>query len=381
MQQLVLSEDQELLAKTAADFVASRSPVARVRALRDAADPLGFSRPLWKEMAELGWVGIPFPESCGGAGMGFSELAVVLEALGRTLAPEPFISCVALAGQTLLRAGSEAQQRAWLPRLVSGEALLAFANQERESRYDLQRIATSARRQGDGFALSGEKIAVLDGAGADVYVVAARTSGAVADAAGISLFLVPANTPGLRCERQSRVDSRNAAILHLSDARVPRDAVIGREGEGLATLETVVDLATAALCAEMLGSMSEAFARTLHYLKNRVQFGVPIGSFQGLKHRAAQMFVEIELCRSAVMGAVRALDAGDADARKLVSLAKARCSETAMLVAHEAVQMHGGIGMTDEHEIGFFLKRARVAELTFGDAAWHRARWARLCGY
>jgi len=332
-------------------------------------------------MAELGWVGIPFPESCGGAGMGFSELAVVLEALGRTLAPEPFLSCVALAGQTLLRAGSEAQQRAWLPRLVSGDARLAFANQERESRYDLQRIATSARRQGDGFVLSGEKIAVLDGAGADAYVVAARTSGAVADAAGISLFLVPADAPGLRCERQSRVDSRNAAILHLSDARVSKDALIGREGEGLATLETVVDLATAALCAEMLGSMSEAFARTLHYLKNRLQFGVPIGSFQALKHRAAQMFVEIELCRSAVMGAVRALDAGDADARKLVSVAKARCSETAMLVAHEAVQMHGGIGMTDEHEIGFFLKRARVAELTFGDAAWHRARWARLCGY
>lgn len=379
--QLVLSEDQELLAKTAADFAGERSPLARVRALRDASDPIGFSRRLWKEMAELGWVGIPFPESWGGAGMGLSELAVVLEALGRVLAPEPFLSCVVLGGQALLRAGNDAQRRDWLPRLVSGDALLALANQERNSRYDLQRVAARARRQGDGWLLSGEKTAVLDGSAADAFVVAARTAGADADAAGISLFLVPADAPGVRVERQWRVDSRNAAVLHLADARVPQGALLGCEGEGLGTLEEVVDLATAALCAEMQGSMSEAFERTLHYLKQRVQFGVPIGSFQALKHRAAQMFVEIELCRSATMAAVRALDAADAEVRKLVSLAKARCSETAVQVANEAIQMHGGIGMTDEHEIGFFLKRARVAELTFGDAAWHRARWARLCGY
>jgi acyl-CoA dehydrogenase len=379
--QLVLSEDQELLAKTAADFASERSPLARVRALRDASDPVGFSRPLWKEMAELGWVGIPFPEAYGGAGMGFSELAVVLEALGRVLAPEPFLSSVALGGQALLRAGSEAQKKEWLPRLVAGDALLALAHQEKGSRYDLQHVDLRARREGDGYVLSGEKIAVLDGGAADAFVVAARTSGAVAEAAGISLFLVPAKTPGVKVLRQWRVDSRNAAIVRFENARVPQGALLGLEGEGLAVLEPVVDLATAALCAEMLGSMSEAFARTIHYLKNRIQFGVPIGSFQGLKHRAAWMFTEIELCRSAVMGAVRALDDGSADASKLVSLAKAKCSETAILVGHESIQMHGGIGMTDEHEIGFFLKRARVAELTFGDAAWHRARWARLCGY
>jgi acyl-CoA dehydrogenase len=379
--QLVLSEDQELLAKTAADFAGERSPLARVRALRDASDPVGFSRPIWKEMAELGWVGIPFPEAYGGAGMGFSELAVVLEALGRVLAPEPFLSTVALGGQALLRAGSDAQRSEWLPRVVAGDALIALAQQEKGSRYELQRVDTHARRQGDGYVLSGEKIAVLDGAAADVFVVAARTAGGPSDPAGISLFLVPAKTPGVRTLRQWRVDSRNAAIVAFSDARVPQGALLGHEGEALGVLEEVVDLATAALCAEMLGSMGEAFARTLHYLKNRIQFGVPIGSFQGLKHRAAWMFTEIELCRSAVMGAVRALDAGEADARKLVSLAKAKCSDTAILVGNEAIQMHGGIGMTDEHEIGFFLKRARVAELTFGDAAWHRARWARLCGY
>jgi alkylation response protein AidB-like acyl-CoA dehydrogenase len=379
--QLVLSEDQELLAKTAADFASERSPLARVRELRDAGAPLGFSSKLWKEMAELGWVGIPFPEAWGGAGMGLSELAVVLEALGRTLAPEPFLSSVLLGGQALLRAGDDAQRRAWLPKLVAGDALLSLAHQERQSRFELAKVAARARREGGGWRLRGEKIAVLDGGAADAFVVAARSSGGDADAQGISLFLLPANAPGLQVVRQSRVDSRNAALLRLEDASAGADALLGREGEGLAVLEQVVDLASAGLCAEMLGSMSEAFERTLLYLKQRVQFGVPIGSFQALKHRAAQMFVEIELCRSATMAAVRALDAGDADAPKLVSLAKARCSDTAILVANEAIQMHGGIGMTDEHEIGFFLKRARVAELTFGDAAWHRARWARLCGY
>jgi acyl-CoA dehydrogenase len=181
--------------------------------------------------------------------------------------------------------------------------------------------------------------------------------------------------------RQQRVDSRNAGIVRLEGVAVGAGALLGAEGAGLPVLEAVVDLATAGLCAEMLGSMSEAFARTLTYLKQREQFGVPIGSFQALKHRAADLFIEIELCRSAVMAAARALDAGDADAARLVSLAKARCSDAAIQVANEAVQMHGGIGMTDEHEIGFYLKRARVAEQTFGDAAFHRDRWARLGGY
>jgi alkylation response protein AidB-like acyl-CoA dehydrogenase len=379
--QLVLSEDQELLAKTAADFVSEHSPVSRVRALRDRGDADGFSRALWKQMAELGWVGIPFPEAVGGAGMGVAELAVVLEELGRTLAPEPFLANSLLAGQALLRAGSEAQQRAWLPGLVAGDRLLALAHQERQARFDLHRIATRAARQGGGYRLTGEKIAVLDGGCADAFVVAARTAGAEADGDGISLFLVPAGAPGLGIERQQRVDARNAAIVRLDGVTVGADALLGTEGAGLPVLEAVVDLATAGLCAEMLGSMSEAFARTLSYLKQREQFGVPIGSFQALKHRAANLFIQVELCRSAVMAAARALDLGDAEAAKLVSLAKARCSDAAVQVANEAVQMHGGIGMTDEHEIGFYLKRARVACQTFGDAAFHRDRWARLGGY
>jgi len=376
--QLVLSEDQELLAKTAADFVAEKSPVIRVRQLRDRRDPDGFSRALWKEMAELGWVGIPFPEEYGGADMGLAELAVVLEALGRGLAPEPFLATTLLGGRALALGGSDAQKTEWLPGLIEGETLLALAQQERRSRYDLFRVATRAERAGSGFSLSGEKIQVEGGASADALVVVARSAGAEGDRDGIGLFLVRRGAEGLAVEPQHRVDSRNAALVRLDGVAAEP---IGEVGQGAALLESVVDGAIVGLCAEMLGSMSEAFERTLQYLKDRKQFGVPIGSFQALKHRAAELFIQIELSRSCVMAAARALDEGDAEAPQLVSLAKARCSDAAVLVGNEAVQMHGGIGMTDEHEIGFFMKRARVAEMTFGDAAWHRERWARLNGY
>jgi alkylation response protein AidB-like acyl-CoA dehydrogenase len=370
--QLVLSEDQELLAKTATDFVSERSPLSRVRRLRDEGDPLGFSRELWKEMAGLGWVGIPFPEDVGGAGMGLAELAVVLEQLGRALAPEPFLSTVLLAGGVLRRAASPAQRERWLPALVMGDTVLALAHQEPGARYDLQRLATRSEREGGGFRLTGEKTGVLDGMAADALVVPALA------AEGPSLLLVPGDAPGLRRERQLRLDGRGAARVRLEDVRVDADALLGEAGQGGELLEAVVDDACVGLAAEMLGSMSETFERTLEYLKTREQFGVRIGSFQALKHRAARLFIEVELCRSAVMAAARALDEGSPEARRLVSLAKARASDAGMRVASEAIQMHGGIGMTDEHDIGFFLKRARVAELTFGDAAWHRERWARL---
>ncbi len=379
--QLVLTEDQELLAKTVADFAKERSPVSRVRALRDDRDPDGFSRALWREMAELGWVGIPFPESVGGADLGLAELVLVLEGLGRKLAPEPFLSGVLLGGQALLLGGSPAQQEKWLPKLVEGEWWVSLAYQERSSRYDLRCVATRAEPAGKGWRLNGEKIQVLDAHTADLILVAARTSGEERDAAGITLFAIQRGAAGLRLERQRRVESRSAALVFLDGVSAGADDIIGAEGEGGELLERVVDRATVGLCAEMLGSMTEAFERTLTYLKQREQFGAPIGSFQSLKHRAAQQFIEIELCRSAVMAAARAVDADEDDAAKLVSLAKARCSDAAILVANESVQMHGGIGMTDEHEIGFYLKRARAAELTFGDAAFHRDRWARLSKY
>jgi acyl-CoA dehydrogenase len=379
--QLVLSEDQELIAKTAADFVAEKSPIARVRALRDAGDPTGFSRALWKEMAELGWVGIPFAESVGGAGLGLADLAVVLESLGRTLAPEPFLSTVLLGGRALAKGGSAELQSEWLRPVVSGDAILGLAHQEPGGRYDLRRVATRAERSGAGWRLRGEKIQVLDGHVADAIVVPARTAGAEGDAAGITLFLVRREARGLEVTPQTRIDHRNASLLRLDDVEVGAADVVGEVDTGGDLLEVVVDDATAGLCAEMLGGMEQAFELTLEHLKTRVQFGVPIGSFQALKHRAANCFMEIELARSCVLAATRALDGADADARRLVSLAKARCSDGFVLVANEGVQMFGGVGMTDEYDIGFYMKRARAAELTFGDAAFHRDRWARLAGY
>jgi alkylation response protein AidB-like acyl-CoA dehydrogenase len=379
--ELILTEDQELLAKTAADFVSQHSPVSRVRKLRDTKDPVGFSRELWKQMAELGWLGIPFPESVGGAELGFAELAVVLEALGRTLAPEPFLSTVLLGGQALRLGGTEAQQKEWLSPLVNGDCLLTAAYQERQSRYDLRRVATRAEKRGDGWHLSGEKIQVLDGHVADALVVVARTAGGERDARGITLFLVRKGTPGLEITRQSRVDSRNAALVKLSGVAVGLSDVIGAVDEGGDLFEKVVDRAMVGLCAEMLGSMEEAAATTFKYLKTRVQFGVPIGSFQALKHRAARVYIELELSRSTVMAAARAVDEGHPELPKLASLVKARCSDAGILIANEAVQMHGGVGMTDEYDVGFYLKRARVAEIMFGDAPHHRERWAQLSGY
>lgn len=386
--QLVLSEDQELLAQTAADFVAQRSPVSRVRQLRDAGDALGFSRTLWREMAGLGWPGIPFPEELGGAGMGMAELAVVLEALGRTLTPEPFLSTVLLGGQAVLLAGTDAQRKELLPELCTGERLLALAFQEEQARYRLHDVATRAEASGGGWRLSGRKIQVLDAAAADPIVVSARTGGGQDERQGLSLFLVPAGAPGVTLTPQSRVDSRGAAILELRDVAVGPEALLGERDAAGPILERVVDLATVGISAEMLGLMTEAFQRTLAYLKTRQQFGAPIGSFQALKHRAAHCFMEIELARSAVMAAARAADAASSDddpgglePARLASVAKARCSDAAMLVTHEAIQMHGGIGMTDEHDIGFYLKRARAAEICFGDAAFHRDRYARLEGF
>jgi alkylation response protein AidB-like acyl-CoA dehydrogenase len=378
---LALTEDQTILAKTAAAFAADRSPVERVRKLRDAVDPLGYSKELWVEMARLGWTGIAFAEQDGGAGLGMAEVVLVTEALGRCLAPEPFVSSVVLAGQALAIAGSTSQRSDALKSLIAGDTVLALAFHERGSRYDLHRVTTRADKTPAGYRITGAKAQVLGGHGADAFVIVARTSGEVADARGITLLWVPAGARGLRVVRQDLVDGRNAALVELAGVEVPGSAVIGEVDRGADTLDEVVDSATVALCGEMLGGMTEACDRTLSYLKERVQFGVVIGTFQALKHRAARMFVEIELARSAVMAAARAIDERAEHRRALVSAAKARCSDAYVLVANEAIQMHGGIGMTDEHDIGFFIKRARVAEMTFGDAAYHRDRFARLCGF
>ena len=361
---LVMTEEQQMLQRAARDFVATRSSLRRVRALREEA---GFSRELWAEMAALGWLDPELPAS-------FSR--IVHEELGRGLMPEPLLPC-ALAGAAIRLGGTEAQKQEHLPPLVAGQRLMALAYQEPRSRYALDRVSTDAERSGQAWILRGEKHQVMGGATADWFVVSAASD------EGLTLFLVPRVAAGVTVTPQHRLDSRDAALVRLEGVRLDAGAALGEPDQGLALLERVIDHGTLALTAEMLGLSSAAFDMTLEYLKTREQFGVAIGTFQALQHRAAKLFVELELARSAVVLAHGALDEGASPVAiaRAASLAKAKLSDVAMLVAHEGIQMHGGIGMTDEHDMGLYVKRARVAELTFGDAAYHRDRFARLDGY
>jgi len=313
--------------------------------------------------------------------MGFAELVLVTEAMGRGLAPEPLIPSIVLAGRAIALGGSAQHKAAWLAPAIAGKKLLALAHAGRHGRFDLAQVPVRATAAGGGFRLSGQATQVWGGYLADAHVVAARSAGRDGDRDGISLFVVPAAARGVTSERQHRIDSLNVAQLTLADVEVGAGDVLGRPGDGHGLLARVVDEATVALAGEMLGGMTEAFERTNGYLRERRQFGVPIGSFQALKHRAARLYIELELSRSAVMAAARALDEQAGEAAQLVSLAKARVSDAYTAIANEAIQMHGGIGMTDEHDIGFFLKRARVCEMTFGDAAYHRDRFAALGGF
>ena len=378
---LVLNEDQQILKQTAAEFVRKESPLSRVRQLRDTSDPLGFSPQLWSKMAELGWQGILIPEAYGGLGMGYVDMACVLEECGRNLVPEPLLSSVLLGANAVLLAGNEAQRQDILPKVADGTMRLSLAYHEAGARYDVCRVDTRARKRGSTYTILGRKTLVLDAHAADRLIVSARTSGDVADHDGLSLFVVDRDAPGVKVERQSMMDLRSASLVELEDVEVGEDARLGEEGRAGGALEDVIDRAIVGLCAEMLGNMQGALEMTLAYLKTRKQFGVVIGTFQALKHRAAKMFIEIELSRSAVLGAASALDTDTKNARDLVSVAKARCSDAAMLVGYEGIQMHGGIGMTDEHDVGFFAKRARASELMFGDAAYHRRRFASLQGF
>jgi len=378
---LVLTEDQQMLKTSAADFVKKESPVTRVRQLRDSDDAVGYSPKVWGKMAELGWPAILIPEEFGGLGMGNVEMACVLEECGRSLVPEPLLSTVLLGASAVLLGGSTEQKQALLPSVADGSRTMTLAWQERGSRYDRTVSATRAEKKGDGYVITGEKTLVLDGATANTLVVVARTSGADRDADGLSMFLVDRGAAGLTTVPQKTMHLRASAVVRLSNVEVPASALLGAEGKAAALLDDVLDRATVGLCAEMLGNMRATFEMTLDYLKTRKQFGVVIGTFQALKHRAAKVFVELELSRSAVLGAATALDNAAKDAKTLVSVAKARCSDAAVLTGYEGVQMHGGIGMTDEHDVGLYLKRMRGSEMTFGDAAWHRDRFATLQGF
>ncbi|MFT5442339.1 MAG: alkylation response protein AidB-like acyl-CoA dehydrogenase [Myxococcota bacterium] len=377
---LVLTEEQELLKESAVDYLNDKSPVTHLRELRDNDDEVGFSRAIWKEMAQLGWAGIIFPEEHGGADMGYAELGILLEESGRRLAPYPLLSTVVLGGGSLMAGGNEEQQKKILPGVCSGDTLLALASQE-QGRFAPYTCKTTAAAVGDGYTLNGSKTFVLDGHVADHLIVVARTSGATSDRDGLTLFLVAGDATGVKTTRTKMVDSRNAAQIAFENVSVSASDVVGTVDAGADVLDAVFDRATAAISAELLGISSEVFERTLVYLKTREQFGTLIGTFQALKHRAADMFCEIELSKSVVLDALRAIDAGRDDTSRVVSAAKARTSDTAGQVTREGVQMHGGIGMTDEEEIGLFLKRAKAAELTFGDGGYHRDRFAALLGF
>jgi acyl-CoA dehydrogenase len=381
---LVLNEEQQLLKSTAEEFFRQKSPVSALRSLRDTRDADGFSRSLWQEIVAMGWPGASLPEQYGGLGLGFTELGVVLQASGRTLVASPLLSSVVLCASAIALGGNEMQKSALLPRIASGDLLISLALQE-GPHHNPSAVATTATAQEGGYLLNGSKVHVLDGHVADQFIVAARTAGAHTgannDEQGISLFLVNRDRPGVSVERRAMVDSRNMAAVRLRDVLVPAADMLGGLHHGYPLLCRILDRGNIALATEMLGSLQAAFERTLDYLKQRKQFGEFIGSFQALQHRAAKMFCEIELCKSVVLKALQAIDEEADTLPLLASLAKVQVSETFRLVSDEAIQMFGGIGMTDDEDIGFYLKRARVAQQTLGDEHYHVQRFAMLRGY
>jgi len=377
---LVLTEEQTMLRDSARGFIGDHAPVSHLRQLRDSNDATGFSRDLWRRFAEMGFAGLLVPEQFGGSGLGCVEAGVVMEEIGRTLMPSPFLSTGVLAASALSRGGNAAQKSDYLPRLAKGELIAALAIDEGAKHRPLQ-TALQATRSGNGFRLSGAKSMVVDGHVADLLIVAARSAGSSGDRDGLTLFLVDPKTKGVSVERTSMVDYHNAARIEFGGVEVDADGVLGDLDEGHTLLDGVLNIGRGALASEMVGLSEEVFSRTVEYLKQRKQFGKLIGEFQALQHRAAQLYIEIEITRAAVLKALQALDANPAKAGNAVAVAKARAGSTATRAVQEGVQMHGGMGMTDQFDIGFFMKRARVCEELLGDANYHAEQLARARGY
>jgi len=381
---LVLTEEQSMLRDSARGLISDKAPVSHLRQLRDSKDTTGFSRELWKTFAEMGFAGLLVPEEFGGSALGAVEAGIVMEEIGRTLMPSPFLSTAVLAASALSRGGSAAQKAEYLPQLSAGSLLAALAVDEGAKHRPLQ-TSLQAVRSGNGFRLNGAKSFVVDGHTADLLIVAARTAGGAGESAGLTLFLVAPKekdkSKGIDIERTAMVDAHNAARITFDNVEVDADSVLGEVDQGFALLEAVLNIGRGAVASEMLGLSEEVFGRTVAYLKERKQFGKAIGEFQALQHRAAQLYIEIEITRAAVLKAQQALDGDAAKAAAAVAVAKARAGATATRAVQEGVQMHGGMGMTDQFDIGFFMKRARVCEELFGDANYHADQLARMRNY
>ncbi|AUC94419.1 acyl-CoA dehydrogenase [Bradyrhizobium sp. SK17] len=377
---LVLTEEQSMLRDSARGLISDKAPVAHLRGLRDAKDTTGFSRELWKTFAEMGFSGLLVPDQFGGSGLGCVEAGIVMEEIGRTLMPSPFLSTSVLAASALVRGGSDAQKAQHLPKIADGSLLAALAIDEGAKHRPLQ-TKLQATRSGNGFKLSGDKAFVVDGHTADLLIVAARSAGSTGDRNGLTLFLVDPKAKGLAIERTAMVDSHNAARIVFDNVEVNADSVLGEVDQGFGLLESVLNIGRGAVASEMVGLSDEVFGRTVTYLKERKQFGKAIGEFQALQHRAAQIYIDIEITRAAVLKALQALDTNIDKAATAVAVAKARAGTTATLAVQEGVQMHGGMGMTDQFDIGFFMKRARVCQELFGDSNFHTDQLAQGKGY
>ncbi len=374
----LLTDDQKMLAETAASFLADEgSPAKQLRHWRDSGCSDGFGHALWKQFGELGLTGIAVPESHGGLGLGVTEAALVLEEIGRNLTPSPFLT-TALAGARAI--ANTAHGDRWFPPILAGEAVLALAIDE-DSRHAPEQTALSAERRGNGFALSGTKQFVVHGASADVVITAARTGGSPGQRDGITLFALPRDTRGLGIENVTLADSSKAARLTFEAVELDGDAVIGEVDGGWAPLSRALEAGRVGAAAELVGVAAGTSAMTLDYLRQRKQFGKAVGEFQALQHRAAHLYAEIEIARAATLKAAQLGDSGDEQAELFTAVAKAKASAVASLAVREGVQMHGGMGMTDEHDAGLFMKRAAVLGELFGDVYFHRARVAELSGY
>lgn len=367
------TETQVLLRETAERLMADKYDFETRK--KYLASPEGYSTAMWKEYAELGLLGVDASEEHDGSGGNFADLAVVLEAFGKGLAVEPYLSSVVLAAETLRASGDGAQQKAWLPKLATGSAKMALAHSEPASRYNLSHVETSAKADGGATILNGHKAVVLGAPGADALIVSARTGGATRDRDGISLFLVPADTQGLSLQPFTNIDDRPAAEVTLENVRA--EALIGSEGQALAVLEQVTDRAGAAVCCEALGAMNTVNQLTLEYLKTRNQFGRPIGKFQVLQHRMADMIMAEQSARSMLALAIAAVDNSDASERaRAISAAKVQIGKSGNIVGRGAIQLHGGIGMTMEYVAGHYFRRLTAIEKMFGDTDYHLARFA-----